>query len=104
MARPSAFLTYVTTAKMGKNGKLTIPKQFRDGFGLCGSSFDIFRLHNSLILLARQRRFDALCCHIGSTLAGAGKTPEAILATLPEARKRVFARHYGKKVSPRKLA
>jgi len=44
-------------------------------------------------------RFDQLCEKISATLTGAGITPKALLATLPETRQRVFERRYGVKDS-----
>ncbi|MFZ3264297.1 MAG: hypothetical protein WA172_09880 [Terriglobales bacterium] len=48
-----------------------------------------------------MKRFQNLCERVSSSLAVAGLTPEDILATLPEARKRVYARRYGKKHTDR---
>lgn len=44
-----------------------------------------------------QQRFEKLCRQISKTLADAGITQEMALETLPEARKRVFERLYGRK-------
>ncbi len=43
-----------------------------------------------------MKRFEQLCERVSSSLAVAGLTPEDILATLPEARKLVYSRRYGK--------
>lgn len=97
MASRHATLEYLTTTKIGEKGQLTVPKQFRKGLGLrTGAPFAVLRLGDGLVLLPEQQRFEHLCEQVGSALTGAGLTPDAILATLPEARKRVFASHYKK--------
>jgi AbrB family looped-hinge helix DNA binding protein len=97
MASRQATLEYLTTTKIGEKGQLTVPKQFRKDLGLgTGAPFAVLRLGDGLILLPEQQRFEHLCEQVGSALTRAGLTPETVLATLPEARKRVFARHYKK--------
>lgn len=87
---------YLTSTKIGEKGQLTIPKEFREDLGLeAGAPFSVLRIGDGLILLPEQQRLERLCQRINSALAGAGITPGAILATLPEARRRVFVRHYG---------
>lgn len=84
---------------------LTVPKRFRKELRLgTGAPFAVLRLGDGLVLLPEQQRFEQLCEQVSSALTGAGLTPEAILATLPEARKRVFARHYNKSGSSKKAA
>jgi AbrB family looped-hinge helix DNA binding protein len=103
MASRQATIEYLTTTKIGEKGQLTVPKQFRKDLGLgTGAPFAVLRLGDGLVLLPEQQRFEHLCKQVGSALTGAGLTPEAILATLPEARKRVFARNYKKSDSSRK--
>ncbi len=95
MAGRLATLEYLTTTKIGEKGQLTVPKQFRKDLGLgTGAPFAVLRLGDGLVLLPEQQRFEHLCEQVSSALTGAGLTPGAVLATLPEARKRVFARHY----------
>ena len=95
MSTPDAALEYLTTTKIGEKGQLTVPKQFREDLGLgTGAPFSVLRLGDGLILLPEQQRFDRLCQHVSSTLTAAGLTPEAILETLPQVRKRIFKRHY----------
>src|ERR1700685_4111636 len=91
-------LEYLTTTKIGEKGQLTVPKQFREDLGLGnGSPFAVLRLGDGLILLPEQQRFDRLCQQVGSRLKAAGVKPEDLLATLPEARNRVYARRYAEK-------
>jgi AbrB family looped-hinge helix DNA binding protein len=91
-------LEYLTTTKIGEKGQLTVPKQFREDLGLGnGAPFAVLRLGDGLILLPEQQRFEQLCERVSSILTAAGLTSEDILATLPEARNRIYARRYGKK-------
>ena len=95
-------LKYLTTTKIGEKGQLTVPKQFREDLGLgIGAPFAVLRLGDGLILLPEQQRFDRLCQQISSALERAGVTPDAVLKTLPDARRRVFERRY-RNASPRK--
>lgn len=93
-------IEYMTTTKIGEKGQLTVPKQFRDDLGLgIGAPFAVLRLGDGLILLPEQRRFEQLCQRVGSSLTAAGLTSEDILATIPEARDRVYDRRYGHKAA-----
>jgi len=86
-------LEYLTTTRIGEKGQLTVPKQFREDLGLeAGAPFAVLRLGDGL---PEQQRFDQLCAQIGASLTAAGVTVEAVLATLPETRQRVYARRYG---------
>jgi AbrB family looped-hinge helix DNA binding protein len=103
MASRLATIEYLTTTKIGEKGQLTVPKQFREDLGLStGAPFAVLRLGNGLVLLPEQQRFEHLCEELGSALTRAGLTPKETLATLPEARNRVFARHYKKHPATRK--
>ena len=94
---------YLTSTKIGEKGQLTIPKEFREDLGLeAGAPLAVLRIGGGLILLPEQQRLERLCQRIGGALTGTGVTPGAILATLPEARRRVFARHYGAGASRKK--
>jgi AbrB family looped-hinge helix DNA binding protein len=93
-------LEYLATAKIGEKGQLTVPKEFREDLGLgAGAPFCVLRMGNGLLLLPEQQRFDRLCAQIGAALTDAGIMPEAVLATLPATRKRIFERRYGKNAS-----
>ena len=46
--------------------------------------------------MSEQPQFDHLCQQVTSTLTAVGLKREDLLATLPAARKRVYARRYGK--------
>jgi AbrB family looped-hinge helix DNA binding protein len=96
MSSSPPILEYLNTTKIGEKGQLTVPKQFREELGLAaGAPFAVLRLGDGLILLPEQQRFDALCERISSTLGAAGVTPEAVVATLPQTRERLFERRYG---------
>lgn len=98
MASQQTLLEYLTTTKIGEKGQLTVPKQFRQALGLgTGAPFAVLRLGDGLILLPEQRRFEHLCQQVSSVLTAAGLKPAEILATLPEARDRVYARRYDRK-------
>jgi AbrB family looped-hinge helix DNA binding protein len=98
MAAHDSTLEYLASTKIGEKGQITVPKQFREDLGLqSGAPFTILRLGDGLILLPEQQRFEKLCQQISDTLTAAGVTREDLLATLPEARNRVYARHYGPK-------
>lgn len=100
MANRRATLEYLTTTNIGEKGQLTVPKGFRDDLRLdAGAPFAVLRLGDGLLLLPEQKRFDHLCQQVTSALQQAGVSPQALLATLPEARERVFARLYPKAAS-----
>ena len=96
MASQQTVLEYLTTTKIGEKGQVTVPKQYREDLGLrAGAPFALLRLGDGLILMPQQKRFENLCTEISSALTASGITPKAVLATLPEARQRIFERHYG---------
>jgi len=95
MANRQTTLEFLTTTRIGEKGQLTVPKEFREDLGLgMGAPFAVLRLGDGLVLLPEQQRFENLCKRVSAALTGAGLSPEDVLATLPEARKRVFDRHY----------
>jgi AbrB family looped-hinge helix DNA binding protein len=98
MATNNPPLEFLTTTRIGEKGQLTVPKQFREELGLgIGAPFAVLRLGDGLILLPEQQRFEELCQRIASKLTSTRQTQAEILMTLPEARDRVYARHYGKR-------
>lgn len=100
MASHDTTLEYLTTTKIGEKGQLTVPKQFRQDLGLgTGAPFAVLRLGDGLILLPQQQRFEQLCEQVSTSLTAAGLTSDNLLATLPEARRRIYTRRYGKKAS-----
>ena len=100
MSSHNTTLEYLTTTKIGEKGQLTVPKQFREDLGLAnGAPFAVLRLGDGLILVPEQQRFEQLCEQVSARLTGAGLTPDDLIATLPEARNRVYARLYSKRPS-----
>ncbi|HZW91435.1 MAG TPA: AbrB/MazE/SpoVT family DNA-binding domain-containing protein [Candidatus Eremiobacteraceae bacterium] len=99
MATRDSTLEYLTTTKIGEKGQLTVPKGFREDLGLAnGAPFAVLRLGDGLILLPQQQRFERLCQEVSRSLTAAGLEPAKLLATLPEARDRVYVTRYGKKL------
>src|SRR5262249_44522967 len=81
-------------------GQLTVPKQFREDLGLGnGAPFAVLRFGDGLILLPEQQRFEHLCSRLSAALLTAGITQSEMLATLPDARRRVYEKRYGKNVA-----
>jgi AbrB family looped-hinge helix DNA binding protein len=96
-------IEYLTTTKIGEKGQLTVPKEFRQDLGLgTGAPFAVLRLGDGLILLPEQRRFEQLCQQISACLTANGVTSQDLLATLPDARDRVYAKRYGKRASSKR--
>lgn len=96
MAKKAApTVEYLATSRIGEKGQLTVPKEYRDELGLApGASMTVLRVGDGLVLMPEQARFRALCDAISSALEGGGVTDVDLQATLPEARRRVFARRY----------
>ena len=95
MAGQQTVLEYLTTTKIGEKGQVTVPKQFRESLGLsAGAPFAVLRLGDGLILMPQQGRFERLCADISSALTANGILPKDVMATLPEARQRIFKRRY----------
>lgn len=91
MTTSQLVLEYLTTTEIGEKGQLTVSKQFREDMGFeSGTPFAVLRFGDGLILLPEQQRLDHLCEQISSALTSAVVTSKAILATLPETRKRIF--------------
>lgn len=100
MPTAEPLVEYLTTTRLGEKGQLTIPKEYRETLGLeTGAPVAVLRVGDGLILMPEQRRFQSLCDRIAATLAGAGITEGDLQATLPDARRRVTARHYPKLMS-----
>jgi AbrB family looped-hinge helix DNA binding protein len=86
---------FVTTTKMGEKGQVTVPKRYRDALKLeTGAPMVVLRLGAGLLLIPEQARFRQLCDRIADIFTSHGVTEAELLASLPEARRRVFERHY----------
>jgi AbrB family looped-hinge helix DNA binding protein len=85
----------MTHTRIGEKGQLTIPKQYRDEFGLQnGAPIAVLRIGAGLMLIPEQTRLQALCESISSVLERHNVTPSDLIDGLPEARQRVYARRY----------
>jgi len=104
MATHQPVLEYMTTARIGEKGQLTVPKQFREDLGL-GTGAPL-RMGNGLLLIPEQERLERLCAEIGGAFFAAGASAESLLESLPEVRKSLYEERYGtaQEQSPSKSA
>ncbi len=97
MPTQSKCIEFLTATKIDEKGEITVPKQFREDLGIgIGARVGVLRVGDALVVLRERRGFERLCGRVRSALTEAGVTRGEFLATLPEVRKRVFARRYGK--------
>jgi bifunctional DNA-binding transcriptional regulator/antitoxin component of YhaV-PrlF toxin-antitoxin module len=86
---------------LGEKGQITLPKAYRDAVALDpGAPITVLQVGSGLLLIPEAPRFRTLCERIATTLARHGTEAQDLLATLPEARQRVFARHYSQLAAP----
>src|SRR5215467_16403432 len=86
---------FVTITPLGEKGQVTVPKRYRDALRLeTGVPMAVLRLGEGLLLIPEQTRFRQLCDRIADIFTSYGVTEAELLASLPEARRRVFERHY----------
>ncbi len=101
---PTMPVTYLTTARLGEKGQLTVPKAYREATSLeAGAPITVLQLGMGLLLIPEHVRFRQLCDRVAQTFARHGIEAQDLLATLPEARERVVARHYPELLSPEAL-
>jgi bifunctional DNA-binding transcriptional regulator/antitoxin component of YhaV-PrlF toxin-antitoxin module len=94
-AEPTMSVEYLATARLGEKGQITLPKAYRDAVALeTGAPITVLQVGSGLLLIPEHTRFRNLCDRIATTFARHGVQEQALLATLPEARARVVARHY----------
>jgi AbrB family looped-hinge helix DNA binding protein len=96
---PAQFKTieFLATAKLGKKGQVTVPKRFLEDLGIgIGARVDVLRVGDGLVVLPERRGFERMCERVRSALTEAGVRADEFVGTLPDARRRVFARRYGK--------
>jgi len=97
-------VAYLTTVRLGEKGNITVPKAYREAFGLeVGTPMSVLRLGSGLVLLPEQVRFGQLCDRVVAAFANHGIKIQELLSTLPAIRERIVARHYPALV-PRKRA
>lgn len=101
---PDVPVEYLTTARLGEKGQITLPKAYRDTVALeAGASITVLQLGSALLLIPEDTRFRALCDRVAATFARHGVQVNDLLATLPEARERVVAQHYPQLVEPKRM-
>ena len=94
---------YLTTARLGEKGQITLPKAYRDAVALdVGAPMTVLQLGSGLLLIPEDTRFRALCDRIATAFARHGVEADDLLSTLPDARQRVVARHYPQLVKPKR--
>jgi AbrB family looped-hinge helix DNA binding protein len=92
---PAMSVEYLATARLGEKGQITLPKAYRDAVALDpGAPITVLQVGSGLLLIPESTRFRDLCDRIAITFAHHGVQEQDLLATLPEARERVVARHY----------
>jgi bifunctional DNA-binding transcriptional regulator/antitoxin component of YhaV-PrlF toxin-antitoxin module len=97
-------VAYLTTARLGEKGQLTLPKTYRDAMALdTGAPITVLQVGSGLLLIPEDARFRALCDRIATTFAQYGIQTQDLAATLPEARERVVARHYPQLTPPERV-
>jgi AbrB family looped-hinge helix DNA binding protein len=88
-------VAYLTTARLGEKGQITVPKEYREAFALeAGAPISVLQLGSGLVLVPEQAHFRQLCERVARAFASHGIEVRDILQTLPATRARVFARHY----------
>jgi AbrB family looped-hinge helix DNA binding protein len=88
-------IAYLTTARLGEKGQITVPKEYREALALeAGTPLSVLQLGSGLILIPEQARFRQLCDRVAHAFASHGIEVRELLQTLPATRERVFARHY----------
>lgn len=74
---------------------MTVPSEYRDALQLeQGAQVAVLRLGGKLLLIPEHAHFRQLGDRIAGFFANVGLTEADLLATLPEARQRVFERRY----------
>lgn len=90
------FLENILTAKITERGQVTVPKELRERLHLsAGREVALMLIGEGLLLLPQQPIVEEICNRLRKTIAKTGKTEKEILATLPEARRKVFETLYG---------
>ncbi len=87
---------FVGKVHLTRKGQVTVPKPLRQQLQMeSGKALLLLQLGEALLLLPEMTEFETVRRRIQETLAKTGRTPEEILATLPEARRQVFQELYG---------
>lgn len=95
MAATEPLVEYLTTARLGEKGQMTVPKEYREALGLeTGAPVTVLRVGDGLILMPEQARFQHLCDALASAFEGVAVTEAALQSTLDESRRQVVRRRY----------
>lgn len=87
---------FVGKVHLTRKGQVTVPKPIRQQLQMeSGTALLLLQMGEALLLLPEMTEFETVRRRIQETLAKTGRTPEEIMATLPEARRRVFEELYG---------
>jgi len=90
-----AAVEFLTTARLGEKGQVTVPREFRKALGLeSGSVLAVLRFGSALMLIPEEARFQSLCRRISDAFGRHGTPTEDILATLPQVRREMYERRY----------
>ncbi len=96
-------IEFLSMARLGEKGQMTIPKEYRQSLALqTGAPIAVLQLGSGLLLIPEQVRFRELCDRVSRVFASHGMTAREVLAALPGARELVFARLYPKLARQRK--
>ncbi|MGH9755427.1 MAG: AbrB/MazE/SpoVT family DNA-binding domain-containing protein [Blastocatellia bacterium] len=91
----SGVVKYLDTTHLNSNGQIDIPAEYRDALSLeAGASLAVLQIGDGLMLIPEQNLLTQLCNRIAQVFTRHGASADEILAGLPEARERVFARLY----------
>ena len=89
-------LENILTVKITRQGQVTLPKKLQQRLHLsAGNEVALVPIGEGLLLLPQQSIVEEICNRMRQTIAKTGKTEKEILATLPEARRKVFETLYG---------
>jgi AbrB family looped-hinge helix DNA binding protein len=95
-------VAYLTTARLGEKGQITVPKEYRNAFALeAGAAMSVLQLGSGLVLIPEQAHFRQLFDRVAHAFASHGIEVRELLQTLPATRERVFARHYPELAAPK---
>ncbi len=87
---------FVRVVHLTRKGQVTVPKQLRQQLQMeSGQALLLLQMGEALLLLPEMTEFETVRRRIQDALGKTGRTPDKILATLPEARRRVFEELYG---------
>ena len=87
---------FIDKVYLTRKGQVTVPKRLRQQLQMeSGTALLLLQMGDALLLLPDMAGFETVRRRIQEALAKTGRTPEEIMATLPEARRRVFEELYG---------